>query len=145
MSKQTIMLGKKLFEFSSKADWIKGASRIWRLHEVTADNTTCVDQLGRICTMGLHFVEAERDNAYPIEVFITRPEAIPQAQPADQDLPDLIAGSLGVSRGTAYDMMREALELADAALSGANMNMNVVQRKVKTAIDAARTTEGGAA
>ncbi len=25
------------------------------------------------------------------------------------DLPDLIAGALGVSRGTAYDMMREAL------------------------------------
>lgn len=143
MSKQTIMLGKKLFEFSSKADWIKGGGSIWRLHKVTADNTTCVDQLGRICTMGLHFAEAERDNTYPIEVFMTRPEATPKAQPAEQDLPDLIAGSLGVSRGTAYDMMREALELADAALSGANMNMNVVQRKVKTAIDAARTTEGG--
>ena len=26
-----------------------------------------------------------------------------------QDIPDLIAGALGVSRGTAYDMMREAL------------------------------------
>ena len=30
-------------------------------------------------------------------------------QPAQQDIPDLIAGTLGVSRGTAYDMMREAL------------------------------------
>lgn len=30
--------------------------------------------------------------------------------------------------------MREALELADAALSGANMNMNVVMRKVKKAL-----------
>ena len=30
-------------------------------------------------------------------------------QPAQQDLPDVIAGALGVSRGTAYDMMREAL------------------------------------
>lgn len=30
--------------------------------------------------------------------------------------------------------MREALELADAALSGANMNMNVVERKVKAAL-----------
>ena len=28
---------------------------------------------------------------------------------AQQDIPDLIAGALGVSRGTAYDMMREAL------------------------------------
>jgi hypothetical protein len=77
MSKQTIMLGKKLFQFSSKTDWINGASRIWRLHEVTADNTTCVDQLGRIYTMGLHFAEAERDDAYPIEVFVTRPDSAP--------------------------------------------------------------------
>ena len=30
-------------------------------------------------------------------------------QPVQQDIPDLIAGALGVSRGTAYDMMREAL------------------------------------
>jgi hypothetical protein len=29
-----------------------------------------------------------------------------------QDIPDLIAGALGVSRGTAYDMMREALKEA---------------------------------
>ncbi len=28
---------------------------------------------------------------------------------AKQDIPDLIAGALGVSRGTAYDLMREAL------------------------------------
>lgn len=30
--------------------------------------------------------------------------------------------------------LREALELADAALSGANMNMNVVKKKVKEAL-----------
>jgi hypothetical protein len=30
--------------------------------------------------------------------------------------------------------LREALQLADAALSGANMNMNVVERKVKAAL-----------
>ena len=36
-----------------------------------------------------------------------------RAQPAHtQDTPDLIAGALGVSRGTAYDMMREALKEA---------------------------------
>lgn len=78
--KREMLLGRKLFQFSSKADWINGASRIWRLHEVTADNTTCVDQLGRICTMGMHFAEAELDNAYPIEVYMTRPE--PEPEPA---------------------------------------------------------------
>jgi hypothetical protein len=34
-----------------------------------------------------------------------------QAAPV-QDIPDLIAGALGVSRGTAYDLMREALKEA---------------------------------
>jgi hypothetical protein len=87
MSKQTIMLGKKLFEFSSKADWIskaqgiwklhgaRKAQGIWKLHGARSDNTICVDQLGRICTYGLHFAEAERDKAYPIEVYMVRPES----------------------------------------------------------------------
>lgn len=73
MSKKTIMLGKKLFEFSSKGHWILEGQRIWKLHEARSDNSICVDQLGRICTQGLHFIEAERDKAYPIEVFMTRP------------------------------------------------------------------------
>lgn len=36
--------------------------------------------------------------------------------------------------------MREALELADAALRGSNMNMNVVERKVKEALDQPSST-----
>ena len=32
------------------------------------------------------------------------------------------------------ERLREALELADAALRGANMNMSVVERKVRTAL-----------
>ena len=35
---------------------------------------------------------------------------------------------------TEVERLREALELADAALRGANMNMNVVQRKIRTAL-----------
>lgn len=35
----------------------------------------------------------------------------------------------------------EALELADAALRGANMNMNVVERKVAAALRAKETTD----
>ena len=64
--------GEKLFEFTSKADWINQANRIWRLNKVTAQDTVCVDQLGRICGWGEHFNAAERDNAYPIEVFRLR-------------------------------------------------------------------------
>lgn len=38
----------------------------------------------------------------------------------------------------ASKLMLEALELADAALSGANMNMAVVEKKVKAALSKAR-------
>lgn len=41
--------------------------------------------------------------------------------------------------------MREALELADCALSGANMNMNVVKRKVREALAAPYDPTGTAA
>jgi hypothetical protein len=47
-------------------------------------------------------------------------------QPAQQDIPDLIAGALGVSRGTAYDLMREALAeqpRSEAALAPAQERM----------------------
>ena len=69
-----IQAGEKLFEFRSKQEWINKASRIWRFHQVRSENTICVDQLGRICNVGAHFMAAERDNAYPIEVFLLRQE-----------------------------------------------------------------------
>ena len=72
--------GEKLFEFRSKQDWINKAQRIWRLHEVRAEHTVCVDQLGRICGWGKHFADAERDNAYPIEVFRLRQDMTPNAE-----------------------------------------------------------------
>lgn len=36
--------------------------------------------------------------------------------------------------GAENERLREALELADCALRGANMNMNVVERKVRAAL-----------
>jgi len=49
----------------------------------------------------------------PLLAYIGGLNTTPPAQPAPtQDIPDLIAGALGVSRGTAYDLMREALKEA---------------------------------
>jgi hypothetical protein len=73
-TKREILLGRKLFQFSSKADWVSKGQGIWKLHKAGSHNAVCLDQLGRICTYGLHFAEAERDNAYPIEVYMVRPE-----------------------------------------------------------------------
>jgi hypothetical protein len=52
----------------------------------------------------------ERDKQF-FEAITALREALAE-KPAQQDIPDLIAGALGVSRGTAYDMMREALKEA---------------------------------
>ena len=86
----TIKPGEKLFQFASKQDWINKAQRIWRFHGVRAESTVCVDQQGRICTIGLHFMAAERDNAYPIEVFMQRPDMLPpnamHTASTDQDM-----------------------------------------------------------
>ena len=71
-----IQTGEKLFEFRSKQDWINKASRIWRFHQVRSETTICVDQQGRICNIGAHFMTAERDNAYPIEVFLLRQDMV---------------------------------------------------------------------
>jgi len=52
----------------------------------------------------LHYTQ----NRHVNEAITALREALVE-QPAKQDIPDLIAGALGVSRGTAYDLMREAL------------------------------------
>ncbi len=75
-----ILPGDKLFEFSSKQQWINKAQQIWKFHEVRAADTICVDQLGRLCNIGKHFMDAERDNAYPIEVFRMREDMTPNDQ-----------------------------------------------------------------
>ena len=67
-----VVPGKKLFQFDSKQHWINKAQTIWRRHLVRAEETVCVDQLGRICRIGKDFMSAERDGAYPIEVFMAR-------------------------------------------------------------------------
>jgi len=88
-----IEVGEKLFEFASKRDWIKHASRIWRKHEVSSQTTICIDQLGRICGWGEHFYAAERDNAYPIEVFRLRKDMTPNAGHKPLKAPTPEAGS----------------------------------------------------
>jgi hypothetical protein len=78
-----IWTGPKLFEFTSRQDWIKHASHIWRRHQVNSSNTICLDQLGRICNIGAHFGAAEHDRTYPIEVFLLRPDMpVPATNPA---------------------------------------------------------------
>lgn len=67
-----IKTGPKLFQFDSKQHWINKAQNIWKRHCVRASETILVDQRGRIVTIGKDFMTAERDDAYPIEVYLAR-------------------------------------------------------------------------
>lgn len=61
-----------VFAFSSFNDWVNGASRIWRFHEIRSADTLCVDAKGRVCTIGKHFMVARDEDAFPIGVYRLR-------------------------------------------------------------------------
>lgn len=65
-------LGEKVFSFTNKADWIKSASRQWRERGIPPSHTIAIDQKGRICAWGAHFAAAEKDSAYPVDVYMLR-------------------------------------------------------------------------
>lgn len=67
-----IELGKKAFGFESYVDWMNHADRVWKEFDVSLTQTVCIDQKGRICTYGAHFMQAHEDGAYPIDVYMLR-------------------------------------------------------------------------
>lgn len=69
----SVQLGEVLFSFNSFQDWVNKAQRIWRFHEVDSRHTVCIDQRGRICGWGAHFMRARDEGAFPINVHRLRP------------------------------------------------------------------------
>lgn len=86
-----------------------GSDYVWREHKVSdvvphEDDQYCVtahDLISAFERLADHIGDANKMAEQPV--------ANQQLTTEQQDLPNLIAGALGVSRGTAYDMMREAL------------------------------------
>ena len=70
----TITTGPKLFSFGSKQRWVNTAQWQWKQLGLRAEDTLCIDQKGRVCLRGADFSRAERDEAYPIDVFLTDPD-----------------------------------------------------------------------
>lgn len=68
----SIELGPKLFSFRTFDKWVSGASRIWRFHGVRGEDTVCLDQKGRICRWGKHFMIARDDGSFPVDVHLFR-------------------------------------------------------------------------
>jgi len=72
--------GEKLFEFSTFDDWCDTAQRKFQRAEVRSNQVVAVDQKGRLCGWGEHFMTARAENAFPVEVFRLRADMTPNDQ-----------------------------------------------------------------
>lgn len=64
--------GEKLFEFTTFDNWCDTAQHKFKSAGVTSNDVLSVDQRGRVCAWGTHFMTAAADAVYPIEVFRLR-------------------------------------------------------------------------
>lgn len=69
MPKVVVSLGEELFEFPTFNSWVNQAPRIWRVHEVRAQDTLCIDAADRVCTKGAEFMRARDEGMFPIKVY----------------------------------------------------------------------------
>lgn len=81
MTEITIKVGTKLFTFHDFNHWVNRASSIWKMYQVAVSNTVCVDQKGRICTNGKHFMLARDEAAFPVYVYAVEAEEPPNETP----------------------------------------------------------------
>lgn len=65
-----VVLGKKLFQFSSHQDWVNRAQRAWKTAGVRSEDTICLDQKGRVLRKGLEFARADKEGAFPVDVYL---------------------------------------------------------------------------
>ena len=63
-----INVGKPAFSFETYGKWVSHAQGLFRRHRLNEHNSICVDRVGRICTLGMHFKRADKDGAYPVTV-----------------------------------------------------------------------------
>lgn len=66
----TVQVGKKLFSFTNHQDWVNTAQRKFAQNGVKGEMVVCVDQLGRIMKKGLEFQRADREGAFPVDVYL---------------------------------------------------------------------------
>ncbi len=71
-----IVVGEKLFEFASQIEWVNKAKSWYANSGVATCDTVAVDERGRICTRGKHFMRADEQGAYPISVYAVDDETL---------------------------------------------------------------------
>lgn len=72
MTTIVLSVGDELFHFESLVDWQNHAKSRYTLAGVPDWQRITLDAKGRVCTAGLHFMQAEKDSAFPITVYAIR-------------------------------------------------------------------------
>ncbi|MDB5967148.1 MAG: parB-like partition protein [Polaromonas sp.] len=67
-----IIVGPRLFSFTSHEDWVDSAKTRFRDHAISSDRTLCLDQKGRVLGWGEHFSQARDEDAFPVDVYLLR-------------------------------------------------------------------------
>lgn len=67
-----IILGPKLFSFTTHAHWENHAKKAWKSAGVSSYRTICLDQKQRICAWGEHFAIARDEGQFPVDVYALR-------------------------------------------------------------------------
>lgn len=69
MTERTLTLGDELFRFTSEQEWVNKAQSWFRNKAPQKGNYIAVDEVGRVCTCGKHFMRATTEETYPITVY----------------------------------------------------------------------------
>jgi hypothetical protein len=65
----TVQVGEVLIEFTSFQQWVNKAKSWFRNLGMSSCQYICLDNVGRVCTCGKQFMQADREGTFPIRVY----------------------------------------------------------------------------
>ena len=65
----TVQVGKVLIEFTSFQQWVNKAKSWFQQLGYLSTQYICLDNVGRVCTCGKQFMQADREGTFPIRVY----------------------------------------------------------------------------
>ena len=75
-----VNLGRHLFSFADFDDWCDTAKVRFARAGVDGRSVLSVDQNGRVCGWGKHFMVARDDGSFPIDVYLLREDMDAEAR-----------------------------------------------------------------
>ena len=71
--KLEVEVEKALLIFHSFEQWVNKAQSWFPRLGISNAHYVCIDEKGRICNIGLHFMRARDEDAFPIVVYLVTP------------------------------------------------------------------------